>query len=28
MYMIPTVDFFGHKISRLIVGGNPFGGHS
>jgi hypothetical protein len=25
--MLPTVNFFGHKISRLIVGGNPFSGH-
>ena len=23
-----TVDFFGHKVSRLIVGGNPFAGFS
>jgi len=23
-----TIDFFGHKVSRLIVGGNPFGGFS
>jgi hypothetical protein len=26
--MIPTVDFFGSRISRLIVGGNPFCGHT
>ncbi len=26
--MIPTVDFYGHKISRLILGDNPFTGHS
>ncbi len=26
--MIPTVDFYGHKISRLILGSNPFTGHS
>jgi len=26
--MIPTVDFFGARISRLIVGGNPFCGHT
>ncbi|NSW89609.1 MAG: hypothetical protein HPY74_02815 [Firmicutes bacterium] len=25
--MLPTVNFFGHEISRLIVGGNPFSGH-
>lgn len=25
--MLPTVNFFGHEISRLIVGGNPFAGH-
>jgi len=25
--MLPTVDFFGHEISRLLVGGNPFSGH-
>lgn len=23
-----TVDFFGHRITRLIVGDNPFNGHS
>ncbi len=23
-----TVDFFGHKVSKLIVGDNPFTGHS
>ena len=22
------VDFFGHKVSKLIVGDNPFNGHS
>jgi hypothetical protein len=26
--MIPTVDFFGQQVSRLIIGGNPFSGHS
>lgn len=26
--MIPVVDFFGHSVSRLLVGGNPFSGHS
>ena len=23
-----TVDFFGHKVSKLIVGDNPINGHS
>ena len=26
--MIPTVDFFGTRITRLILGDNPFNGHS
>jgi hypothetical protein len=26
--MLPTIDFFGNQISRLIVGGNPFSGHT
>jgi hypothetical protein len=26
--MLPTVDFFGSQISRLILGDNPFNGHS
>ena len=26
--MIPTVDFFGTQVGRLIVGGNPFAGHT
>jgi hypothetical protein len=26
--MIPTVEFLGHQVGRLIVGGNPFSGHS
>jgi len=26
--VVPTVDFFGHKVSRLIVGGNPISGNS
>ncbi|MGI6561601.1 MAG: hypothetical protein ACOX3Q_03440 [Clostridia bacterium] len=26
--MIPTVDFYGHKITRLMIGSNPFTGHS
>ena len=25
---LPTIDFFGHRVSRLIVGGNPITGHS
>lgn len=28
MATMPTVDFFGHKISRLICGGNPLSGFS
>ncbi|MBQ4638173.1 MAG: hypothetical protein IJB92_05490 [Clostridia bacterium] len=28
MANMPLVDFFGHKISRLIMGGNPFSGNS
>jgi hypothetical protein len=26
--LLPTVDFFGHKVTRLICGGNPFSGFS
>jgi len=26
--MIPQIDFFGTKVSRLIVGDNPINGHS
>lgn len=26
--MIPTVDFFGTQVTRLILGDNPFNGHS
>ena len=26
--MIPTVDFYGLQISRLVLGDNPFNGHS
>ena len=26
--MIPQVDFFGTQVTRLIVGDNPFSGHS
>ena len=26
--MIPTVDFFGAQVTRLILGDNPFNGHS
>jgi hypothetical protein len=26
--LLPTVDFFGHKVSRLICGGNPLSGFS
>ena len=26
--MIPAVDFFGNQITRLILGDNPFNGHS
>jgi hypothetical protein len=26
--MLPTVPFGRHRISRLIVGGNPFSGNS
>ena len=26
--MIPTIDFFGHSVSRLTLGDNPFNGHS
>lgn len=26
--MLQTIDFFGNEISRLIVGGNPFAGHT
>ncbi len=28
MALLPTVDFFGHKVSRLICGGNPLSGIS
>ncbi len=28
MTMLPTVDFFGKKVTRLICGGNPFSGYS
>ncbi|MFO7870262.1 MAG: hypothetical protein R6V03_02385 [Kiritimatiellia bacterium] len=28
MNNMPTVDFFGHKVSRLICGGNPLSGFS
>ena len=28
MSLIPTVDFFGNQISRMILGDNPFNGHS
>jgi len=26
--MLPTVDFFGRKVTRLICGGNPLSGYS
>ena len=26
--MLPTVDFCGLKVTRLIIGANPFGGFS
>jgi len=26
--MIPSVDFFGHQVSRLFLGDNPINGHS
>ncbi len=26
--MLPTTDFFGHPVTRLMIGGNPFGGHT
>jgi len=26
--MIPTIDFYGHLITRMILGSNPFTGHS
>ncbi len=26
--LVPTVDFFGHQVSRLICGGNPLSGFS
>ena len=26
--MIPSVDFFGTQVTRLILGDNPFNGHS
>ena len=28
MNSLPTIDFCGHKVSRLICGGNPFSGFS
>ncbi|MDD4772049.1 MAG: hypothetical protein PHZ09_00395 [Eubacteriales bacterium] len=28
MQNMPAADFYGHKISRLILGGNPFSGNS
>ena len=28
METLPTIDFFGHKVSRLICGGNPLSGYS
>ena len=28
MALLPTVDFFGKKVTRLICGGNPFSGFS
>jgi hypothetical protein len=28
MKTLPEVDFFGHRVSRLICGGNPFSGFS
>ena len=28
MSMIPTVDFFGTQVTRMILGDNPFNGHS
>ena len=28
MNSLPTADFFGHAVSRLICGGNPFSGFS
>ncbi|MCK5380125.1 MAG: hypothetical protein KAJ81_01565 [Candidatus Latescibacteria bacterium] len=28
MTMLPTVDFFGKKVTRLICGGNPLSGYS
>ena len=26
--MLPTVDFCGLKVTRLVIGANPFGGYS
>jgi hypothetical protein len=26
--MLPTVDFCGYRVTRLILGANPFGGFS
>jgi len=26
--MLPTVDFCGLEVARLIIGANPFGGYS
>jgi hypothetical protein len=28
IFMLPAVDFFGTRVSRLILGDNPFNGHS
>jgi len=28
MHSLPTIDFFGNMVSRLICGGNPFSGYS
>jgi hypothetical protein len=28
MEQLPVIDFFGHRVSRLICGGNPFSGFS
>ena len=27
-HLLPTIDLCGHKVTRLICGGNPFSGHS
>ena len=26
--MLPQVDFFGYQVTRLLLGDNPFNGHS